>query len=133
VGKSVQSVPGLREWVGEEGVGGGGSGVSLCVAWGVEGREGVSDVDVVEELESSSSSSSSSSQESVMGVLAAFGFEEGEIERFFRDDSRPGGLLEDEMVGFLGGCEACLCSCGMLLSLLLLSRLYIYLVEKRAR
>lgn len=92
MGKSVQSVPGLREWVGEEGVGGGGSGVSL-LAWGVEGREGVLAVDAVEELESSSSS-----QESVMGVLVAFGFEGGEMERFFRDDSRPGGLLEDEMI-----------------------------------
>ncbi len=130
MGKSVQSVPGLREWVGEEGVGGGGSGVCLFVAWGVEGREGVLDVDVVEELESSSSSSS---QESVMGLLVAFGFVGGEMERFFRDDSRPGGLLEDEMVGFLGGCEVCLCSCEMWLSLLLLSRIYIYLVEKRAR
>ncbi len=78
----------LREWEGEEGVGGGGPGVSVGLVRGVEGREGV--LDGVEEVDEGWSS-----QESAMGVLLVVGLVEGEMERFFRERSRPRSLLGD--------------------------------------
>lgn len=85
----------LRECVGEDGVGGGGPGISL--SRGVEGREGVV-------VSSESEDEAASSQLSATGALTAlvFVFFDGEIERFFRDESRPEARLEKFWRGVLG-------------------------------
>ena len=76
-------------------MGGGGPGVCLLPG-GVEGRERVLFVEV---SSSSSDAEAASSHESAVGILVAFGFVGGERERFFRDKSRPGGRLEEEISG----------------------------------
>ncbi len=112
-------MPFFREWYGEEGVGGGGPGVSL-LAEAVEGSEGVLGVDV--SSSSSSEAETASSQESTGGAfVVALDFLEGEIERFFRDESRPGEILENRRLD-LSGRKACLWPCEKWLSFLLLLR-----------
>lgn len=89
-------------------MGGGGPGVSL-LAMREEGLEGVLGVEV-SSSSSSSETAAASSQESAMGALVAFGFEEGERERFFIVVSRPGRLSVEEMTDSLKK-EACLWAC----------------------
>jgi len=84
-------VPFLRKCVGEDGVGGGGPGVS-CLSRGVEGWEGLLAVEVLS-FSSSSETEAASLQESATGALVAFAFAAGDIERLLKDVSRPGRLL----------------------------------------
>lgn len=99
-------MPFLREWVGEEGVGGGGPGVSLF-ADGVEGPEGVLGVDVSSSSLSSEAEAASSQESTVGAFVVALDSLEDEMVRFFSDASRPYRKLENK--GFdLHGSKACL-------------------------
>lgn len=110
----------FREWYGEEGVGGGGPGVSL-LAEAEEGSEGVLGLDV-SSSSSSSEAEAASSQESTGGAfVVALDFLGDEMERFFRDESRPGKMLEYERLD-LNGRKACLWPSEKWLSFLLFLR-----------
>ena len=80
-GSLAQSVLFLREWLGEEGVGGGGPGVAFASV-GVAGAEGV--VEAEEEDDDEASASQESAGAGFGGLLA----EVDDIERFLKEDSR---------------------------------------------